>query len=294
VFEELFATTVDGVRLAIDRVPAAGVRRGAVVCLHAMMTDGRYFGARRADAFAHELAGAGLDVYVADFRGHGRSRPPTAGPDDWSFDDLVELDLPAILIAAARASQCAAADVTLLGHSLGGLVATAALGTHRIPPVKRLLLASTAVWLHGPHGPLRRRALMTAYRRAATAFGRAPIRALRLGHADEAVTYVRQLTGWTRSMRWTSLRGVDYLAAAAHVTTPTLPFVGAGDWMCTPTDATSFAGHVHGAARVRIVGRMFGDALDPDHFSLFTRAELRPLWRELATAEISARSSSSR
>lgn len=282
--EELYATTVDGVGLAIDRVPATCERRGAVVCLHAMMTDGRYFGARRADSFAHVLAGAGLDVYVADFRGHGRSRPPTAGRDDWSFDDLVELDVPAILIAAARASHCALADLTLLGHSLGGLAAIAALGTHRVPPVKRLLLASTAVWLHGPHGPLRRRALMAAYRHATTVLGRAPIRALRLGHADEPVTYVRQLTGWTRSMRWTSLRGVDYLAAASHVTTPTVPFVGAGDWMCTPADATSFAGHIHGASPVRIVGRSYGDALDPDHFTLFTRAELRPLWRELVGA----------
>ena len=132
---------------------------------------------------------------------------------------------------------------------------------------------------------------MTAYRRAATAFGRAPIRALRLGHADEAVTYVRQLTGWTRSMRWTSLRGVDYLAAAAHVTTPTVPFVGAGDWMCTPTDATSFAGHLQGASRVRVVGRIYGDALDPDHFTLFTRGELRALSSAWASSRHSGRSS---
>jgi hypothetical protein len=26
---------------------------------------------------------------------------------------------------------------------------------------------------------------------------------------------------------------------------------------------------------------MFGDALDPDHFELFTRSELRPLWLDL-------------
>ncbi|MEO7093327.1 MAG: alpha/beta fold hydrolase, partial [Polyangiales bacterium] len=75
--------------LRIDRVRAAGERRGVVVCLHAMMTDGRYFGARREGSFASVLAAAGFDVLVADFRGHGRSCPPTAGPDDWSFDDLV-------------------------------------------------------------------------------------------------------------------------------------------------------------------------------------------------------------
>ena len=123
---------------------------------------------------------------------------------------------------------------------------------------------------------------MAVYRHLTAVLGRAPIRALRLGTADEARTYVRQLTGWTRAGRWTSLRGLDYLAAAPSISTPVLPLVGAGDWMCTPRDAAELAGHLTHAARVRVVGTAHGDALDPDHFELFTRAELRPLWDELA------------
>lgn len=280
--DELAARTADGVTLRLDRVRAHGPRRGVIVCLHAMMTDGRYFGARRDDGFAATLARRGHDVVVADFRGHGRSRPPVAGPDDWSFDDLVELDLPAIVAATAEASACAPEELVLLGHSLGGLVATAALGTGRIASPRLLVLPSTAVWLHGPRGPLPRRALMAVYRHVTRALGRAPIRALRVGTTDEARTYVRQLTGWARAARWTSLRGVDYLAALHEVTTPVLPLVGAGDWMCTPRDALGFVGHLPGAGPLRIVGRQLGDALDPDHFELFTRRELAPLWHELA------------
>lgn len=282
-FDELVTRTADGVTLRIDRVRAAGERRGVVVCLHAMMTDGRYFGARRTDSFAQALAAGGYDVLVPDFRGHGRSRPPIAGRDggDWSFDDLVQLDLPAIVAAAASNSGCAAEDLILLGHSLGGLVTTAGLATHRIPSPKLFVLASTAVWLLGPEGQRRRRALMAAYRHVTALLGRAPIRALRVGTADEASTYVRQLTGWTISARWTSLHGLDYLAAAESVMTPVLPIVGAGDWMCTPRDAEGFVGHLGCAAPLRIVGRIYGDALDPDHFQLFTRSELRPVWNDL-------------
>jgi len=246
-----------------------------------MMTDGRYFGARREGSFATALAGAGHDVLVADFRGHGRSVPPRAGPDDWSFDDLVELDLPAIVAAAARAAACAPEDLVLLGHSLGGLVATAALGTGRIPPPRALVLASTSVWLPGARGPLHRRALMALYRAAASALGHAPIRAVGAGTADEAAAYVAQLTGWARAARWTSLRGVDYTAALGRITAPAIPLVGDGDWMCTPHDAIAFAAHIPTAAPVRVVGRWHGDAIDPDHFELFTRAALRPLWEEL-------------
>lgn len=279
---ELFARTADGVTLRIDRVRAAGERKGVVVCLHAMMTDGRYFGARREGSFAATLAAAGFDVLVADFRGHGRSQPPVAGKDDWSFDDLVELDLPAIVAASAAESRCAPDELILLGHSLGGLVTTAALATGRIASPRLVLLPATSVWLLGKTGPLRRRAMMATYRHATALLGRAPIRTLRIGTADEAKTYVQQLTGWARSARWTNLRGVDYSAAAETITAPVLPFVGASDWMCTPADARAFIGRLACCAELRVVGRAHGDAIDPDHFELFTRPELAPLWRDLA------------
>jgi len=252
--------TADGVTLRVDRVRATGARRGAVVCLHAMMADGRYFGARRDRGFAHALAAAGLDVHVADFRGHGRSQPPRAGQGDWSFDDLVELDLPAIVAAVP--------DAALLGHSLGGLVACAAIATGRIPPPRRLVLAATSVWLGETAA---RRAIMAAYRGVTALVGRAPIRALRAGTADESRGYVEQLTGWARRGRWTSLRGVDYLAALGAIAVPTAAFCGAGDWMCRPADAERIARRIPTCPPVRVVGRAHGDPLDPDHFELFTR-----------------------
>ena len=282
---ELVARTVDGVTLRIDHVPARGGSRGAVICLHAMMTDGRYFGARKpeeGDGFAHALAIGGLDVLVADFRGHGHSQPPTARAGDWSFDDLVELDLPAIVTAACEATGRAPGELAILGHSLGGLVATAALGTGRIPAVRSLVLVATAPWLPGPGWTTleraRRRAIMAAYRTATELLGYAPIRALRAGTSDEARTYVAQLTGWARSGRWTSLRHLDYLASLSTITVPAWLVAGAGDWMCRPADAARFAAPMRTASALRIVGRAHGDAIDPGHFELFTRPELAA-WR---------------
>ena len=278
---ELVVRTADGVTLAIDRVVPAGVRRGVVVCLHAMMTDGRYFGARRTGeaSFTAALAADGIEVFVADFRGHGRSVPPHAGPGDWSFDDLVELDLPAITGAVCDAAEIRTDELAILGHSLGGLVAAAGLGTGRIPAPKALVLAATSVWLPGPDGPIARRTLMSVYRGVTRVLGRAPIRALRVGTSDESRTYVAQLTGWSRSGRWTSLRGVDYLAALANITVRTCSVVGTGDWMCRPADAEQISGRIPSAGPLRIVGRDHGDFLDPDHFELFTRPELGT-WRQ--------------
>ena len=177
--------------------------------------------------------------------------------------------------ASATGGQIAD-DVTHLSldanvHSLGGLVTLAALGTGKIAPPRALVLAATSVWLGGDIG---RRTIMAAYRGVTALFGKAPIRALRAGTADEARSYVAQLTGWSRSGRWLSLAGVDYLTALETIEVPTLALTGAGDWMCKPGDAAAISGRIRSARPLRIVGRAHGDPLDPDHFQLFTRPEL--------------------
>lgn len=278
--EVVTAVTADGVRLVLRRFAATGPARGAVLCTHAMMVHGRYFHGRDG-GFAAALAGHGLDVYVLDWRGHGDSKPPHPRGGTWTFDDYVTLDLPAALAAVAAASGTRPADVALLGHSLGGLVALAALGTG-VVQARRLVLAATSVWLPGPRGPWRRRALMATYDGVARALGHAPIKALRLGSEDEPASYVAQLASWARTGRWTSRGGVDYLAALRHVTTPTWAVVGAGDRLCGPADARALLARLPGDVALRVVGRAHGDALDPDHFTLFTRAELAPVWAELA------------
>ena len=269
----LRARTADGLSLAIDHVPAVGTRRGVVVCLHAMMTDGRYFGAQRAGSFAHELAAAGFEVFVPDFRGHGHSRPSEAGKDDWSFDDLVELDLPAIVAACTQSAGCKPSELVLLGHSLGGLVTTAALGIGAIPSPKLVVLPATAVWLLGPEGDRKRRALMSIYRYSAMMLGRAPIRALRIGTSDEPRMYIEQLAGWARTGRWTSLRGLDYLAALATIDTPVSVCCAGADWLCRPDDARRFAAKIPSAGPLFVVD-------GANHFSLFQRDELRAWIRD--------------
>jgi predicted alpha/beta hydrolase len=277
--EAIDARTIDGVTLRIDRLPARGERRGAVLCLHAMMTDGRYFGARREGSFASALAEAGLDVYVADFRGHGRSVPPHARGGTWTFDDLVEHDLPTLVSAVSTHAGLPQGELSILGHSLGGLVACAALGTQRIASPRVLVLVATSVWLGETP---RRRALMRVYRGIAALVGRAPIRALRVGTADESFAYGRQLTGWSSSGRWTSLTGIDYLAQLATITTPTFAFAGATDWMCPPFDAETIATRIRTCSPVRVVGRERGDRIDPDHFQLLTSPELTTMRGEIA------------
>lgn len=208
-----------------------------------MMTDGRYL-----QRFAPKLAAEGYEVFVAEFRGHGKSQKPK----DWTFDDLVELDLPAILSVTGT-------DVTIVGHSLGGLVACAALGTGRVPAVTRLALVTTSAWLGET---LARRAMMAGIRAVAQLAGKMPVRAVRVGPNDEALGYTLQLTGWARHRRWASSRGIDYRAQLANITTPTIAICGGDDWMCRPSDADAIASRIAGCAPLEVVP-------GATHFSLF-------------------------
>ena len=58
--------------------------------------------------------------------------------------------------------------------------------------------------------------------------------------------------------------------------------------MCRPFDAETIAKRIRTCSAVRIVGKKFGDRIDPDHFQLFTRPELTALRGEMAEKLITA------
>lgn len=274
--ERLTALTGDGVRLVLRRHRPAGPARAVCLTGHAMMAAGSYM--ERA-GFADYLAERGVDLFVLDFRGHGESVPPSPRGGRWSFDDYVRHDLPAALEAVSAATGAAPGELRYLGHSLGGLVGLAAFGTGAAACPARLALWATSVWLGGGW---RRRALLAAFALSARPLGYAPARLFRVGSEDEPRDYVADLHRWMRSGRWTSRAGTDYRAAMTGIDCPVWAVAGLGDALCRPDDAEAVRRLLTRAAPLRRVGRAHGDALDPDHFALFTARGLRPLWDELA------------
>ena len=279
--ERISATTADGVTLVLRRFSAPVPRRAVCLCTHAMMANGSYFSVGDDDGFAGHLARAGVETYVLDFRGHGESKPPHPERDRWCFDDYVELDLPAAIGAVCESADISVDELVFLGHSLGGNVGLAAFGTGTVPPPQRMALWATSLWLPGPKGSARRRLFMEIYRQSARLLGYAPIRRMRMGSDNEPRDYVDQLTGWARTGMWTSRTGIDYLAHIGNIDVPVWAVTGDGDRLCLPTDAMVMVSRLRGALPLRRVGVSRGDALDADHFKLFTKSTLAPLWDEM-------------
>uniref|UniRef100_A0A7N0RIS4 Lipase n=1 Tax=Kalanchoe fedtschenkoi TaxID=63787 RepID=A0A7N0RIS4_KALFE len=134
VCEEHKVTTADGYILSMQRIPAS--RSGAkpdkppVLLQHGLLMDAMTWVLNPPDqSLAFILADNGYDVWLSNTRGTKYSRGHTSLSAfdlaywDWSWDELVAYDLPAVV---QHVSDQTGQKPHYVGHSLGTLVALAA------------------------------------------------------------------------------------------------------------------------------------------------------------------------
>lgn len=168
----------DGWMLHVHRYPPQGVARGGppVILGHGFMMNRWCWSLSEAGSLPLALSRRGHDVYVAEYRGSGESaRHPSTGLqrradgfDGWSFDDHVQLDLPAIIDGVRTISG--SDTVHWVGHSMGGMAGYAyAISTGGEKLASLVTLGSPARFGHikrlfGPTGPLALKALRSMRR----------------------------------------------------------------------------------------------------------------------------------
>jgi len=251
---------------------------------HAMMVDRRTLDRPRGRGLVSTLAARGIACVVADLRGHGKSGPRADQGGDWSYDDLVEEDVPT-LVAFARA-RFPSLPLACVGHSLFGHVSLAHLSRHADAEIDALVLLAVNVanpsWRLDSVRGLQRRAGVELMGLMTRIFGRLPARRLRYGSDDEARSYVADFLRNGRARTWRARDGFDYWAALPRIDRPVLALVGAGDrFMSPPDDAHAVAGRIPDA-QFRVVGRATGLAFDPDHMGLVLDERARPAWDQAA------------
>lgn len=222
--ESIEIRTADGVSLAATLLEAREPR-GTIIMAHAMFARQSAFRRPAGRGVADRMRERGWNVVTFDFRGHGASKCASYG-----YDDFVLRDLPAVVECVRARSE---GPVALLGHSLGGHVALAAVGSGLCKLDALVVVAcnlwlrdfepSTAVWLV-------KRATLEAFVRTARRAGRFPARALRLGSDDESLEYVEDLCRFGLEGQWRSRDGTrDYLAALSEVRAPVYAIASDGD-----------------------------------------------------------------
>jgi len=131
--EVVVATTGDGVRLALSHYrPASPADRAStpIVLCHGLAANRFGFDLAPSRSLARWLASRGRDVWVLELRGSGRSNRPSArGPLRWgfTFDDYLLHDLPTAF--AKVRERTGASSLDFVGHSMGGLLGYAHIGS---------------------------------------------------------------------------------------------------------------------------------------------------------------------
>jgi len=167
--ELLFARTRDGWELALGRCrPAGPALHPPVLLVHGIAMNRQAFELGLPPyALAAHLAGAGLDCFSLDLRGHGASRRvDRAAPRRFDLDTYLAEDLPAALeaIRAATGSD----RVLYVGHSQGAVLGMAAAAAY---PARIAGLVALAAPVHFQAQPrlselvARRRPFLTLHTR---------------------------------------------------------------------------------------------------------------------------------
>lgn len=293
-FEELEIRTDDGValRAVVDDPPPGVAFRGTCVMAHAMFARKIEFGRRGGAGLAQAYAAKGWRTIAFDFRGHGESALPKGAPE-WGYDDLVRLDLPAV-VACARA-RSDDKPVLVVGHSLGGHVALAAQGTGRMS-ADGLVLIACNLWLRELETSRLRwtakLAVGRAMREAVTRVGRLPARWLRIGSDDASGRYIDDLLRFMNDGRWRSADGLDdYFASLSRVVVPICAVASDGDRLtCHPASAELLARRCRGPIEMLRVARSDDGRRAPGHMDLVTTDRARSkLIAALDWVEIQAR-----
>jgi predicted alpha/beta hydrolase len=286
--ESVELSCADGWRLSGELMLRADARAVAVVS-HAMMVDRRTLQQPKGAGLATELWRAGLHVLLFDQRGHGRSGPGAHEGGDWSYDDLVEKDVPAVLNFARQ--QFPSLPIGAVGHSLFGHVMLAHLARHPEHDLMALAMIAGNVyqpaWRRRPLSYAKKRLLLAAMALVARG-GPHPARRLRLGTADESAGYVADFLRWARIGDWAARDGFSYLSHLGRVAVPVLGIVGAGDRTYAPSADVRDLLAALPRSTVEVVGLATGLPFDPGHMSIVLDARARPVWRRVAEFLVSA------
>lgn len=278
--EDLEIHTTDGVSLRATVREPKGKVIGTAVLAHAMFARRSEFDRPRGRGITDLFRERGWRTVSFDFRGHGDSGKAARDGGSWTYDDLVRVDMPAV-VACVRA-RARKKPVLVVGHSLGGHVALAAQGIGALG-ADAILMGAGNIWMR-PFEPstrlwLAKRAVLEIFERVSAKRGYFPARTLRQGSDDEALEYVRDIARFARTGRWGSRDGAhDYLRSLERVRIPVAQIASDGDRLnCRVPCAREFLACCGGPTHLEHV-RASG-ARAPGHMEIVTTEAARDAWK---------------
>lgn len=278
-YQSLFLEVAPGHKIHVKNI--CGNNRGIpVLMVHGMVSNGRVFYHESGKGLGSYLAQQGYDVYVADLRGQGLSRPAISRYSEHGQTETIAEDIPALIRFVQQRSGKKKLHVA--AHSWGGVYVSSALarapelidsiyscvyfGSKRAVKVRNLdrLVKIDVFWnLVG--------------RSSNKLLGYVEGKGLRLGSDNETMKTHLQCLDWVNSTAWVDADdGFDYGEALRfHSLPPTWYIAAINDRSLGHRDDVQRFMEESGdhEARYTVLARDRGNALDYDHISMLTASQ---------------------
>ena len=251
-----------------------------VLMLHGAIENGRIFYSGSGRGLAPYLARNGFDVYVADLRGRGKSRPAIDRSSRFGQTEAITEDIPACAEAIRRIRG--PVPQHWVAHSWGGVLFSSVLA--RFPEYGRQV--SSLVYF----GSKRTIRIWNFHRilkaelvwkllcpLACLIYGYLPAKRLRIGSDSETIKSYYQSAAWVRNDAWIdSDDGFDYGAAIRKINLPPIWYIAAEQDQALghPHDVRSFMeSSGRQECRYTVLSRSSGNRHDYDHISMLTHPD---------------------
>lgn len=267
-----------GEQIAIHRFARQQARATPILLIHGSIENGRIFYSSSGKGLAPYLASEGFDVFVADLRGRGGSKPPVSAKSKASQTDTISEELPAIINKVQELSGSSA--IHLGAHSWGGVMLLASyalfheemnvrsmvfLGSKRhisIFNLNRFFNIDLGWSILGP--------ILTAIH------GYFPAKIYGAGADNEPRVFNRQVRTWVYQKEWIDPEtGFDYAEDIRNIQLPPIFFfAGVKDpYLGHPQDVQRLAEECGVPDSVTMLGKRHGNLHDYGHIDMLTHPD---------------------
>lgn len=248
-----------------------------VLMLHGTIENGKIFYTESGKGLACFLAENGFDVYVADFRGKGKSSPNLKDNTDHGQYEAITKDIPLFLdYIAARTKQ----KMHVICHSWGGVLFSSCLSRY---PQRTDQVASSICF--GTKRTIHQKSFHKWWKvdvfwnwlapKLAKNKGYIDAVKLNFGADNETLLFLQQSIEWVKPLPWIDPEdNYDYAKGAAELNWPdTWHITGVNDdLMGHANDVKAFIAESNQQAEFSVLSTQSGDLHDYDHIDILTHA----------------------
>jgi len=151
--------TTDDWNLSLEYFPSSQkfTRKNPVILCHGLAANRNYFKINEDNSLVSILQKQGFDVYLLELRGRNAAGKPGIWfgehTYDYNFDDYVKEDVNTAITEVLEKSK--ADKVNWIGHSMGGMVVYARLGTYKEDRISNLITFGSPFFFPEPNKTFR-------------------------------------------------------------------------------------------------------------------------------------------